>query len=420
MEWKTQVRFLKAFTGTIGNSDSALAALREVTEKLINDPSAGVKALQKEILSAGRFRVVKDPAGKTIVDPKTGLPKSAVTEPAKMIAFDLMVKNMQVAFDTQEKNIEAQRIVSKAQNKIELLKAENAEIQKRIVHDQLMVQKERKHQIAKEEIVVKSRISALERESADPRQARGLTFRQELGRTQKLDKARLMEEQKLRNAQMVEENNMVLQKLASDAALIAANYRLVGADEELADAVHNLARIMVKGAFKEPGFTPTTFEEWETKRASARKEHMGKFDEAWGQGMGGGFNTQLIGAQRKAYIEMKTQGDMGSSGMRKRAEDLHGREFDASVQERRKAREKFGEGFQYKSYWDTVGTEEEAYEKSRSKKYKAHMDKWLPGNKGGSTDFPSYRSLRKCITRYSPRQKGRKYRRDPQEATRLY
>ena len=244
-------KVLKAFSGTIGNSDSALAALREVTEKLISDPSAGIKALQKEILNAGRFRVVKDPAGKDIVDPKTGLPKSAVTEPAKMIAFELMVKNMQVAFDTQEKNIEAQRIVSQAQNKIELLKAENAEIQKRIVHDQLMVQKERKHQIAKEEIVVKSRISALEREGADPRQARGLTFRQELARTQKLDKARLMEEQKIRNAQMVEENNMVLQKLASDAALIAANYRLVGADEELKTAVENLARRMIESGFRE-------------------------------------------------------------------------------------------------------------------------------------------------------------------------
>jgi hypothetical protein len=366
-------KVLKAFSGTIGNSDSALSALREVTEKLISDPSAGIKALQKEILSAGRFRVVKDPAGKDIVDPKTGLPKSAVTEPAKMIAFELMVKNMQVAYDTQEKNIEAQRIVSQAQNKIELLKAENAEIQKRIVHDQLMVQKERKHQIAKEEIMVKSRISALERESADPRQARGLTFRQELGRTQELDKARLMEEQKLRNAQMVEENNMVLQKLASDAALIAANYRLVGADEELANAVQNLARIMVKGAFKEE-FTPTTLEEWEKKKEAA-------FTKVWktpaSQGGAGGWDPIVDG------VDVRELGPIQRGDIRSKQE--------------REARKKF----EFPSYWDTVGKDEEAYEK----RLDAHVGKWL-GNKGRSTDFQAIEASANVLNGIPQSKKG--------------
>lgn len=359
-------KVLKAFSGTIGNSDSALSALREVTEKLISDPSAGIKALQKEILSAGRFRVVKDSAGKDIVDPKTGLPKSAVTEPAKMIAFELMVKNMQVAFDTQEKNIEAQRIVSQAQNKIELLKAQNAEIQKRIVHDQLMVQKERKHQIAKEEIVVNSRIAALEREGADPRQARGLTFRQELGRTQKLDKARLMEEQKLRNAQMVEENNMVLQKLASDAALIAANYRLVGADEELADAVDNLARIMAAGTFQKEEFLPSPM-------ASKRSK-------------------EELAAEKKAYVESKMADWKG--GGRFLGEMQYGADFDQAAKEREEGRE------------PKLAEERLYYDARQAQRRKDHIDRMVPKRGGGGTGLNAIQAATTVLGGIPQGQKG--------------
>jgi hypothetical protein len=171
-------------------------------------------------------------------------------DPAAFIKMQVAAKQLQTAFDKQEKNIEAERLVAATQNQIAIKKAEIAEMEKQMSRDEKYNQTVRSQQLSKEEIISKTRLAELELRRRDPARTRGLTTGQSLLSDQGLDRERLKEEKAMMDKRLAAENAALQAQFNIQQAVIKANYELVGADAALQKAIEELTKEMLGSTFE--------------------------------------------------------------------------------------------------------------------------------------------------------------------------
>ena len=268
---------VKAFEGAVNTSTEGLAALRDITGKLATDPRSGLVALENALaeftptgVKGGAFRRVKelDP----VTGEETGKMISAVADPEKFQKLELLGKTLKAAFDQQEMNIAADRLIGGIQSNLTVQRARITEQQRDRNAEEKTNIEQRSRTLKLEEINLKSRLNAIELERSDTRRNVGLTNMDMLRRQQQLDQKRLAAEQNMLDVRAKNEKDNLNAEFAIQTALIESNHSLIGAEKALEEAVNNLAIRMIGSTAPEP-----TRDEYEEALSEAEFRKMDSF-----------------------------------------------------------------------------------------------------------------------------------------------